>query len=681
MIASLATRVGLITLTACAPQYAPLPQYPVQVAIAPNLERLEREVDTDGDKKITVKDRDADGRRDPRFLLHSTDARVWAVAGTYALSNLFQELALARTEGRSVIDVDANRLQEQPSRRISRLIRERYWDGLTRRVDADHLGCVLPDDKVTEGAAYYLYVAANDAIANAYFRSIPSVVSCNSGGVRRELRVQVETLSPTLSPEYVATLDTKPGLLALATELREDRRVGIPFVVPGGRFNEMYGWDSYFTALGLLEDERVDLARAMVDNLIYEIRHYGKILNANRTYYLTRSQPPLLTSMALEVFARLPSGPAATDWLATALWASIDEYDQVWMSADRLTEIGLSRYYGAGLGPPPEVEPGHFDAAWARFAKPLGVAAKELERRYRAKELGPELQQPIDEFFIHDRCMRESGHDTSYRWFREGDPWKGGGDRCADFVTVDLNALLHKYEIDVARAIAREFGGTLKRGDRVERSEDWYAKAKRRRDLMRRFLWDDARAMFFDYDVVRQRRSDFAAATTLYPLWAVHAEDPATRILTQDEAARVIQAALAVLEQPGGLSGSSERSRGVVDTSRPARQWDYPNGWAPHQMIAWRGLANYGYREIADRLVYRWLYTITRNAVDYNGTIPEKFDVVARSHDVFAEYGNVGTRFEYITREGFGWMNASYQVGLQLLSPKLREKLDALDPP
>ena len=98
-------------------------------------------------------------------------------------------------------------------------------------------------------------------------------------------------------------------------------------------------------------------------------------------------------------------------------------------------------------------------------------------------------------------------------------------------------------------------------------------------------------------------------------------------------------------------------------------------------MLAWQGLINYGFADLAQRLAYRWLYTITRNAVDYNGTVPEKYDVVSRSHRVFAEYGNVGTEFDYITKEGFGWMNASYQVGLALLPPELRRKLERVVPP
>jgi alpha,alpha-trehalase len=98
-------------------------------------------------------------------------------------------------------------------------------------------------------------------------------------------------------------------------------------------------------------------------------------------------------------------------------------------------------------------------------------------------------------------------------------------------------------------------------------------------------------------------------------------------------------------------------------------------------MLAWAGLSDYGYARVAQRLSYRWLYTITKNAVDYNGTVPEKLNVVKRSHEVFAEYGNVGTKFEYIPMEGFGWMNASYQVGLGYLSPDLSVRLNNLIPP
>jgi alpha,alpha-trehalase len=152
-------------------------------------------------------------------------------------------------------------------------------------------------------------------------------------------------------------------------------------------------------------------------------------------------------------------------------------------------------------------------------------------------------------------------------------------------------------------------------------------------------------------------------------------------LTTKAQAELLVANALPLLETAGGIVGSTEAARGPVTPSHPLRQWDYPFGWAPHQMLAWRGMLNIGKDSIAQRLAYRWLYTITVNAAHYNGTIPEKFDVVNRTHQVFAEYGNVGTKFAYITREGFGWTNASYQVGLSLLSPQLREDLNNLIAP
>ncbi len=122
-------------------------------------------------------------------------------------------------------------------------------------------------------------------------------------------------------------------------------------------------------------------------------------------------------------------------------------------------------------------------------------------------------------------------------------------------------------------------------------------------------------------------------------------------------------------------------ARGPITDTRPLRQWDYPFGWSPHQMLVWQGLMNYGYTDAARRLIYRWLFTITSNAANYNRTIPEKYDVVRRTHQVFVEYGNVGTEFSYITQEGFGWTNASYQIGLSLLPRKLRGPLNRLIPP
>jgi len=638
---------------------------PVLVSVSKNLDRLVEEEDIDGDKKITIDDTPVmrAGRGDRRFWLISTDGKRYEVVGTYYLSNLLKELKLAQDEGYTIARIYPQRIFESPVRRISRSIREIYWDGLTRRIDEDNLEQILSDEKITTSGYRYIYVPHTDKLAYEYFTRVSER--------HPELKIRVERLSAEITPEYVRSLNGKHGTLVLALERKSGGQyAGVPFVVPGGRFNEMYGWDSYFEALGLLTDGRVDLAKAMVNNFVYQITHYGKILNANRTYYLTRSQPPFLTSMALAVCRSLPKNGNTKEWLKKVFLAAIKEYYEVWMNEDHLTEIGLSRYYGSGLGPPPEVEPGHFKAIYRPFALKLQMPQEKFEQLYKAGEIEiPEL----DKFFIHDRCVRESGHDTTYRW---------EGYRCADFVTVDLNSLLYKIELDVARVIDLEFDGKLVRTDGAEElSSTWYERAKKRKTLMKKFLWDEGYGMFFDYDVVNKRRYVYVSATTFFPLWAYHIDNPMTRLVTREEAKRLLQSALPLLEMAGGIVASAESSRGPLSESRPARQWDYPNGWAPHQMLIWQGLLNYGFDEIAQRLIYRWLYTITRNAVDYNGTIPEKLDVVKRSHQVFAEYGNVGTKFAYITKEGFGWMNASYQVGLKMLLPGLYTCLDQLIPP
>ena len=638
---------------------------PLRVPVRENLERLLLEEDTDGDRKITVDDLPVPGtgRGDKRFQLSSNQGMRYSLAGAYYLSNLLAELKLAQDRGLDEALLLPARIFESPVRRISRSIRELYWDGLTRRIDEEHLERILEDEKSSTAGRWYLYVPHDDAMARDYFNGVSKR--------RSDLKFDVVILPETVTPEYVRDLGTRHGILSLALQHAPGGgHAGVPFVVPGGRFNEMYGWDSYFESLGLLRDGRVDLARGMVDNFVYQIEHYGKILNANRTYYLTRSQPPFLTSMALAVYRTLRKGDDAKRWLERSLRAAIREYNEVWMNRDHLTSTGLSRYFGSGLGPPPEVEPGHFDEIYRPYAAARGMDPKEFERLYRTGK----LQVPdLDRFFVHDRCVRESGHDTTYRW---------QGDRCADFVTVDLNSLLFKTEIDVARTIREEFGGELRGKDgAVETSAQWYRRAARRKSLIREFLWDERSGMFFDYDLAGKKRYPYVSATTLYPLWACHPDDPGTRLLTKEQAARLVVSALPRLEMPGGVAASTEASRGELSASRPARQWDYPNGWPPHQMLAWEGLRNYGFDDAAQRLAYRWLYTITRNAVDYNGTIPEKMDVVERSHRVFAEYGNVGTDFSYITREGFGWMNASYQVGLGILPGELRDSLDRLIPP
>jgi alpha,alpha-trehalase len=620
----------------------------IQLHIEENLTNLLAQEDTDGDRQITVLDHGP-----KRFSVKTVNGADFEVAGTYYLANLLQELALARDAGSKTTVLESKNIFENPVHRLSRMIRDYFWDGLTRRVDAEGLAKIVRDEKADPSNPPRIYVPYKDIRALHYFQKIAAEHAAPN--------LEVVRLPKQLTPEYVKGINSSPGILSLALRENEDRRLeGVPFVVPGGRFNEMYGWDSYFEALGLLIDGRVELAQTMVDNFVYEIQYYGKILNANRSYYLTRSQPPFLTSMALAVYEHLPKSAESKTWLANVFQTAIREYWSVWMNPHHLTETGLSRYYDIGWGMPPETEPTHFDAVLQPYADRAGLDVRTYAQLYCEGKIN---EPKLDAYFVHDRAVRESGHDTSYRL----------ENRAANLNTVDLNALLYKYEVDIARTIKKKFGDALPMPDgKIQRSAEWLARAHQRKQRMNELMWDQTHGMFFDYNFVQKAQTGYESATTFYPLWA--------GLATLEQAEALVKRALPLLEAAGGLVASTESSRGPLSAERPPRQWDYPFGWAPHQMLLWQGLQHYGYHAEAQRLAYRWLYMITRNAADYNGTIPEKYDVVERTHHVFVEYGNVGTQFDYITSEGFGWMNASYQVGLTLLSKKQRKFLEELLP-
>ncbi|HET7746317.1 MAG TPA: trehalase family glycosidase, partial [Vicinamibacteria bacterium] len=432
-------------------------------------------------------------------------------------------------------------------------------------------------------------------------------------------RVEAE-LAAVLAPERRATVDLRPlpadrssitahGLLYLPR----------PYVVPGGRFNEMYGWDSYFIQVGLLHDGEVGKARDMVENFLYQVEHYGTILNANRTYYLTRSQPPFLTRMVLGVHEKAPDRA----WLRRTLPA-IDRYHRYWTTGPHLVpSVGLSRYYDLGEGPAPEVVSDeldtsgltHYDRVRAHY-RVNDTTEYDLSLYY---DRAADRLTPL--FYKGDRSMRESGFDPSDRF----------GPFSVDIIhhaPVCLNALLYVMERDAAE-IHRMVG------DPAE-ARRFDALADERRAAVQRLLWDEESGLFLDYDFRNARRRRYEFATTFYPLWAG---------MATPEQARRVHENVRLFEAPGGV---------LTSTRRTGSQWDAPFGWAPLQMIAVGGLRRYGYHETADRLARRFVALVAKE-FDEHGTIVEKYDLVRRESDVAA-----GLKFGYSTNEvGFGWTNAA----------------------
>ena len=607
--------------------------------IEQTLKNLLAQEDTDGDKKITIEDKGPKA-----FSIKAKDGTLYEVKGTYQLSNLLQELVIQKQEGKCIASIALHHIDEPPVDRVSRMIKDYYWNGLTRRMDKSGIEALISDTKNETLTVEVLpvYVPHLDELAITYYQSLEDT-----------LPIKKVILPVDISPEYVKSINDKPGILSLKLEEVNGKIEGVPFVVPGGRFNEMYGWDSYFEAIGLICDGKVHLAKAMADNFQYQIEHYGKILNANRSYYLTRTQPPFYSSLISEVFEVTKD----KDWLANHLKTAIKEYETVWMlQGKRLTNSGLNRYRAEGIGVPPECEKGHYDATLKPYAEAHGISIDEYVELYQNGEI---INKALDTYFIHDRSLRESGHDTSWRL----------DDICADLNTVALNSFLYKYEYDFGYLIEFYFGGEFLGFS----SEYWFQVADERAELMRKLMWNEEKGQFFDYNFKTKSQAEFVSASNYFPLWAGFVET--------DKVSAMVRTMMEDLKEEGGIAGTSRVMNANLPKGVVQRQWDYPNGWAPHQMLIWRGLKNYGFNTELQELVYRWLFMITRNAVDYNGTIPEKYDVVAATHKVFAEYGNVGTQFEYMTQEGFGWMNASYQYGLTLLESKYRDALNELKSP
>ena len=564
------------------------------------------------------------------------------------LSNLLQELTLAKDYGREHIILDEARLNENPVSRLSRLIKDTFWDGLTRRIDGSVIEKVGRDPKDwTDDPRPRIYVPPGAPEQLEYYTKLAAE--------RPEIRLDVQTLpAGRITPEFVRDLNDKPGLLAVAMEEyidpvtgEKDLR-GLPFVVPGGRFNELYGWDSYMESLGLLANDRVDLAKSMTQNFCFCIKHYGKILNANRTYYLGRSQPPFLTDMALRVYERIKSEPGALEFLRSAILAAIKEYYTIWMADPRLDPVTrLSRYRPEGVGVPPETESTHFTHILHPYAVKHNMSFNDFVRAYNH---GAVIEPDLDEYFLHDRAVRESGHDTSYRLEKVA----------ANLATIDLNSLLYKYEVDIARTIRNFFGdrllipkdyctGDMQPGQQ-ETSATWDRRAKRRRLAIDKYLWNESKGMYFDYDTIKKEQTSYESATTFWAMWA--------GLSTPRQAASLVINALPKFEVFGGLVSGTEESRGITGLSRPNRQWDYPYGWAPQQMLAWTGFLRYGYQEEAERLAYKWLYMVTKAFVDFNGVVVEKYDVTRPidPHKVDAEYGNQGSDFKGVAREGSAYI-------------------------
>ncbi len=379
-----------------------------------------------------------------------------------------------------------------------------------------------------------------------------------------------------------------------------------PYVVPGGRFREVYYWDSYFTMLGLQKSGRTELIQSMVDNFAHLIDHVGYIPNGNRAYYVGRSQPPFFSLMVNLL------GEIKGQEMLKKYRPQLEREYQFWMrGAENLSAADMAEQRVVRL-PNGAI----LNRYWDEHDTPRPESYQE------DVELAHASGRPWAEMYRHLRAAAESGWDFSSRWF--GDSTSFASIHTTDIVPVDLNCLLWQLEKTLAAAAE-----SMADQPAVEK---YQALAKRRAAAIRQFHWHDG--FYFDYDFRANAATPHQTLAATFPLFF--------GLATPAEAAQVASELAAKFLQTGGLTTTLVRT---------GQQWDAPNGWAPLQWIAYAGLQRYGLDELAEQVRVCWVRTNAR-VYRETGKMMEKYNV-------FGE-GGVGGGGEYPNQDGFGWTNGVF---------------------
>jgi len=347
-------------------------------------------------------------------------------------------------------------------------------------------------------------------------------------------------------------------------------------------YDELYYWDSFFMVQGMLNKrENPELVQGVLEDLLSLLGRFKIIPNGSRTFLMGRSQPPFLTTFIFDVYTAYGLDKK---WLQEAMDLAKQEYETVWLGTkkpnERLVYKGLSRYY--------------------------------------------------DINYLHDLAEAESGWDMTPRFNR----------RALNYLPVDLNALLYKYEADFARS------------DRILGDEPgakkWEQAAAARKAAMDTLMWDNSRGLYFDYNYVKEKRSGISSLAAYYPMWA--------GMVTEKQAERLVKS-LRRFENKGGLATTDALPLNQYVPGAMPVQWAYPNGWAPLHFVVVEGLLRYGYHEDARRIALKWVKT-NLDWFNHNGVFLEKYNVVNPD--------NPPQKGVYPSQTGFGWTNAVFERFCQM---------------
>lgn len=380
-----------------------------------------------------------------------------------------------------------------------------------------------------------------------------------------------------------------------------------PYIVPGGRFSEQFYWDSYFIMLGLATDGKWDMVENMVKNCAYMIRKFGFIPTANRTYFLSRSQPPFFARM-VKLLARHKGQSILVEYLPYLIlehrfWMkgrsklANREHKAFSRVAEMPNGLLLNRYYDNKTTPRPE-----------SLRQDVSTATGARRRQ-------------SDRLYLHLRAGAESGWDFSSRWLEKPDDL--GTIHTADIIPVDLNSLLYELEVTIVQAYYLIKQPMLAR--------TFQTMADRRLRAINKYCWSNKHEFFVDYNFHKRRTTGRLTLAAVYPLYS--------KIATSDQARKVADRLRRDFLKPGGLVATLEET---------GQQWDAPNGWAPLHHVAIEGLRNYGFYELADDIKERWIMA-NKKLLTANGKLVEKYNVINLDKE--------GGGGEYPLQDGFGWTN------------------------
>ena len=380
-----------------------------------------------------------------------------------------------------------------------------------------------------------------------------------------------------------------------------------PYIVPGGRFREIFYWDSYFTMLGLQVSGRIDMIGHMVDNFAYLIDTFGYIPNGNRTYFLGRSQPPFFACMV-----KLLSEEKSPEVLVHYL-PQLEKEHAFWMAGSELLSHTRITELRVGLMPNGSI----LNHYWDEYASPRPESFVE--------DVGLAEQAATPEALYRNlRAACESGWDFSSRWYK--DPSNFSSIHTIDIMPVDLNCLLYDLEMTIFKACQLS-------GDKSA-CDKFLTRADNRKAAIEKYCWSDEDATYYDFDYVAGIQKKSLTLASAFPLFF--------KIASATQAAGVAKCLQKHLLADGGL---------LTTSSTTGQQWDSPNGWAPLQWIAIKGLLNYGYDALATDIAERWM-TINEKVYANTGKMMEKYNVV----DTHLTAGGG----EYQSQDGFGWTNGVY---------------------